>query len=127
MILLLVSPTLQLALQLLLTQLMLLLLLLLVLLLLFSLQGMNPLPAVAMAANSTLGSLYGQITHDWYIYIPNMCGVLLSECDHPSIRLLFCMTSLIVGLLVHFHVGFLQSAELMQQVGDFKGRLMQKM
>jgi hypothetical protein len=55
------------------------------LLLLLCLQGMNPLPAVAMAANSTLGSLYGQITHDWYIYIPNMCGVLLSEFELSSI------------------------------------------
>jgi hypothetical protein len=43
-------------------------------------QSLNPLPYVAMAANCTLGSLYGQITHDAYIYFPNMIGLLLSEC-----------------------------------------------
>jgi hypothetical protein len=40
---------------------------------------MNPLPFIAMAANCTLGSLYGQITHDWYLWVANTAGVLLSE------------------------------------------------
>lgn len=48
--------------------------------LLHDLQSLNPLPYVAMAANCTLGSLYGQITHDAYIYVPNMIGLMLSEC-----------------------------------------------
>jgi hypothetical protein len=40
---------------------------------------MNPLPFIAMAANCTLGSFYGQITHDWYLWVANTVGVLLSE------------------------------------------------
>jgi uncharacterized ion transporter superfamily protein YfcC len=61
------------------------LLLLLLLLLLFAVaaavgaQGLNPLPSVAMAANCTLGSIYGQITQDCYIYFPNSIGLILSE------------------------------------------------
>lgn len=43
------------------------------------LQSMNPLPFIAMAANCTLGSFYGQITHDWYLWVANTVGVLLSE------------------------------------------------
>lgn len=42
-------------------------------------QSMNPLPFIAMAANCTLGSLYGQITHDWYLWVANTAGVLLSK------------------------------------------------
>jgi hypothetical protein len=63
-----------------------LLLLLLLLLLMFAVaaaaaggaQGLNPLPSVAMAANCTLGSIYGQITQDCYIYFPNSIGLILS-------------------------------------------------
>jgi hypothetical protein len=42
-------------------------------------QSMNPLPFIAMAANCTLGMLYGQITHDWYLWVANTIGVLLSK------------------------------------------------
>lgn len=41
-------------------------------------KSLNPLPFIAMAANCTLGSLYGQITHDWYLWVANTAGVLLS-------------------------------------------------
>jgi hypothetical protein len=41
---------------------------------------MNPLPFIAMAANCTLGSFYGQITRDWYLIVANGVGVFLSEC-----------------------------------------------
>lgn len=40
---------------------------------------MNPLPFIAMAANCTLGSFYGQITRDWYLIVANGVGVCLSE------------------------------------------------
>lgn len=48
------------------------------------LQSLNPLPFVAMAANCTLGSMYGQITRDWYLYTANMIGVMLSESTEPE-------------------------------------------
>lgn len=45
---------------------------------------MNPLPFIAMAANCTLGSFYGQITHDWYLWCANTIGVLLSESQRAA-------------------------------------------
>lgn len=72
------------------------------------LNSLNPLPYVAMAANCTLGSLYGQITQDAYIYFPNMIGLMLSWFYiHTSYKFLSAKDQDRVRLLVLAAVGVL--------------------
>lgn len=68
---------------------------------------MNPLPFIAMAANCTLGSFYGQITHDWYLWCANTIGVLLSRSPKAAQSALCALLTMLQlpGMLVFISNG----------------------